>query len=142
MTPWTAAHQASLSFTISWSLLKLMSVELVMPSNPLILCCPLLLLPSIFPSIRVYSNESALHNTAFYIGTYCLVKQIFSSDLSNKLLGNGFYVTYQDSMVILAFRNQVANMCRDTFSAVISPRTFQHSTHTPGPVPSRIACRV
>ena len=59
-TPWTAACQASLSFTNSWSLLKLMSIELVMPSNHLILCCPLLLLPSIFPSIRVFSNESAL----------------------------------------------------------------------------------
>ena len=61
MTPWTAAHQSSLSITNSQSLLKLMSVELVMPSNPLILCCPLLLLPSIFPSIRVFSDESILH---------------------------------------------------------------------------------
>ena len=60
-TPWTAAHKASLSFTISQSLLKLMSIELVMPFNYLILCCPLLLLPSIFPSIMVFSNESALH---------------------------------------------------------------------------------
>ena len=54
-------HQASLSITNSWSLLKLMSIESVMPSNHLILCCPLLLLPSIFPSIRVFSNESLLH---------------------------------------------------------------------------------
>ena len=61
MTPWTAASQASVSFTISQSLLKLMSIELVMPSNHLILCHPLLLLPSIFPSIRVFSNESVLH---------------------------------------------------------------------------------
>ena len=60
-TPRTAAHQASLSFPISHSFLKLMSLESVMPSNHLILCCPLLLLPSIFPSIRVFSNESALH---------------------------------------------------------------------------------
>ena len=60
VTPWTAACQVSLSFTISWSLLKLMSSESVMPSNHLILCCPLLLLTSIFPSIRVFSNESAL----------------------------------------------------------------------------------
>ena len=60
MTPWTAAQQACLSITNSCSLLKLMSIELVMPSNHLILCHPLLLLPSIFPSIRVYSNESAL----------------------------------------------------------------------------------
>ena len=59
--PWTAAHQASLSFTISWSLLKLTSIQSVMPSNHLILCCPLLLLPSIFPSITISSNELALH---------------------------------------------------------------------------------
>jgi len=60
-TPWTAAHQASLSFTISQSLLKLMFIESVMPSNHLVLCCPLLFLPSIFPSIRIFSNKSALH---------------------------------------------------------------------------------
>ena len=60
-TPWTAACQASLSITNSQSLPKPMSVELVMPSNHLILCHPLLLLPSIFPSIRVFCNESALH---------------------------------------------------------------------------------
>ena len=56
-TPWTAALQASLSFTVSWSLLKLMSIKSVMPSNHLVLCCPLLLLPSTFPSIRVFSNQ-------------------------------------------------------------------------------------
>ena len=60
VAPWTAAHQASLFFTISRSLLKLMSIESVMPSNHLILCRPLLL-PSVFPTIRVFSNESALH---------------------------------------------------------------------------------
>ena len=59
-TPRTAARLASLSITNSWSLLKLMSIELVMPSNHLILCHPLLLLPSVFPSIRVFSNESVL----------------------------------------------------------------------------------
>ena len=59
-TPWTAAHQASLSISISWSLLKLMFIDLVMPSNHLILCRRLLLLPSIFPSIRDFSRESAL----------------------------------------------------------------------------------
>ena len=58
--PWTAAHQASLSITDSWRLLKLMSIESVVPSNHLILCHPLLLPPSIFPSIRVFSNESVL----------------------------------------------------------------------------------
>ena len=60
MTPWTAARQASLSIANSWSLPKLMSIELVMPSNHLILCHPLLLPPSIFPSIRVFFNESVL----------------------------------------------------------------------------------
>ena len=61
VTSWTAAHQASLSLTISWSLLKPRSIELMMPSNHLTLRHPLLLLTSIFPSIRVFSNESALH---------------------------------------------------------------------------------
>ncbi|CAI9174503.1 unnamed protein product [Rangifer tarandus platyrhynchus] len=74
VTPWTAAHQASLSITNSQSLLKLTSIESVMPSNHLILCRPLLLLPSIFPSIRVFSDESVLlirwpefWNFSFYI---------------------------------------------------------------------------
>ena len=58
VTPWTTAHQASLSITNSWSLLKFTSIKSVMPSNHLILCIPLLLLPSILPSIRVFSNES------------------------------------------------------------------------------------
>ena len=61
VTPWTAAHQASLSITTSQSLLKRMSIELVMPSSHLIVCRPLLLLPSIFPSISVFSNELTLH---------------------------------------------------------------------------------
>ena len=61
MTPWTAVRQASLSITNTQSLLKLMSIESVMPSNHLILCCPLLLPPSVLPSIRVFSNESVLH---------------------------------------------------------------------------------
>ena len=61
VTPWTAVCPASLSITNSWSLHKLMCIELVMPSNHLILCHPLLLLPSIFPSIRIFSNESVLH---------------------------------------------------------------------------------
>ena len=61
MTPWTVACQASLSITSSWSLLKLMSMKSVMPFNHLILCHPLLLLPSVFPSIRIFSTESVLH---------------------------------------------------------------------------------
>ena len=63
VTPLTEARQASLSFTISWSLLRFMSIELIMPSNHLILCHPLLLLPSVFPSIRVFSNKLALFIT-------------------------------------------------------------------------------
>ena len=61
VTPWTAAHQVSLSITNFWSPPKPMFIESVMPSNHLILCCPLFFLPSIFPSIRVFSNELALH---------------------------------------------------------------------------------
>ena len=60
VTPWTIALPISLSFTISWSLLRLMSIESMLPPNHLVLCCPLLLLPSIFPSIKAFSNESAL----------------------------------------------------------------------------------
>ena len=82
VTPWTAAHQASLSFTISWSLLKLMSVESVMPSNCLILCCPLLLLPSIFPSIRVFSNESVLliRWLKYWTFSFSIFQWIFRTD--------------------------------------------------------------
>ena len=61
VTPWAAAHQASLSFTISQNLFRFMFIDSVVPSNPLTLCHPLLLLPSIFPSVRVFSNELALH---------------------------------------------------------------------------------
>ena len=72
-TPWTAARQASLSITNSQSLLKLLSIELVIPSNHLNLCPPFLLPPSIFPSIRVFSNESVLHIRWPSIGTSALV---------------------------------------------------------------------
>ena len=61
VTPWTAAHQVSRSFTLSWSLLKRVSIESVMPFNHLILCGPLLFLPSVFPRIRIFSSESTLH---------------------------------------------------------------------------------
>ena len=80
--PWTAAYQAFLSFTISQSLLKLMSIESVMPSNHLILCHPLLLLPSIFPSIKVFSNESVLRIRWPEYWSFS-----FSISLFNKYLG-------------------------------------------------------
>ena len=82
VTPWTAAHQASLSITNSQSLLKLMSTESLIPSNHLILCCPLLLLPSIFPSIRVFSNESVLRIRWPKDWSFS-----FSISLSNEYLG-------------------------------------------------------
>ena len=82
VTPWTAAYQASLSFTISWGLLKFMSIESVIPSNHLILCRALLLLPSIFPKIRVFSNESAL--CIMWTEYWCF---IFSISPSNEYSG-------------------------------------------------------
>ena len=92
VTPWTTAYQATLSITNSQSLPKLMSIKLVMPSNHLILCCPLLLLPSIFPSIRVFSNESSLHirwlnYTTLKYGVYAAQSEVFDkmsdSDIAN-----------------------------------------------------------
>ena len=82
LTPWTAAHQASLSITNSRSLLKLMSIELMMPSNHLILCHPVFLLPSVFPSIRIFSNESVLYITWSKYWSFS-----FSISLSNEYSG-------------------------------------------------------
>ena len=81
MTPWTAAHQASLSFINYQSLLKLMSIESVMPSNHLILCCSLLLLPSVFPSIRVFSSESV-----FALGGQSIEASALASVLPKNIL--------------------------------------------------------
>ena len=83
-TPWTAAHQASLSFTISQSLLKFMSIESLMPSNHLILCLPLLLLSSVILSIRIFSSESALHISW---PTYWRLRFSFSISPSNQYSG-------------------------------------------------------
>ena len=79
-TPWTAACQASLSFTISWNLLKLLSIELVMPSNHLILCRPLLFLPLIFPSIRVLSPTLLEHLIGTYIGVHITLWVVSTCD--------------------------------------------------------------
>ena len=81
-TPWTSAHQASLTNTNSHSLLKLMSIESVMPSYHLILCHPLLLLPSIFPNIRVFSNESVLHIIGRSIG---ISASVLPMNIQNRL---------------------------------------------------------
>ena len=80
VTPWTAARQASLSFTVSWSLLKLMSIESVMPSNHLILCCSLFFLPSIFSSIRIFSNESTLCIRCLSTGASTAVRDLKMQD--------------------------------------------------------------
>ena len=95
-TPWTAVCQGSLSFTISQSLLKLMSIELMMPSNHLILCHPLLLLPSIFPSIRVFSNESAVCTRWPKYWSFC-----FSIGPSNEYSGSiSFWVDWFDLLTV------------------------------------------
>ena len=95
VTPWTAARQASLSFTISLSLLRLMSIESVMPSNHLIFCCPLLL-PPIFPSTRVFSSESARH---IRCSKYCSFN--FSISPSNEYSGlNSFRIDWFDLFAV------------------------------------------
>ena len=105
----TAAHQASLSFTISQSLLKLMSIELVMPSYHLILCRPLLLLPSIFPSIRVFSNESALHIRWPKYWSFS-----FSISSSNECLGLISFRTYWcDLLAVQGTLNYTRALCLD-----------------------------
>ena len=96
MTPWTAACQASLYITNSWSLFKLMSIKSVMPSNHLILCRPLLLLHSIFPSIRVFSNQSLLH---IRWPKYCSFS--FSISLSNEHPGLiSFRIAWLDLLAV------------------------------------------
>ena len=97
VTPWTAAFQASLFIINSWNLPKPMSIELVMPSNHLILCRPLLLLPSVFPSIRVFSNESALHIMWSKYWSFC-----FNISRSNK--HPGLISFRMDWLDILAFQ--------------------------------------
>ena len=99
--PWTAARQASLSFTVSQSLPKLVSIDLVMPFNHLVLCCPLLLLPSIFPSIRVFSNESVLH---IRWSKYWSFSFSFSINPSNEYSGLiSFRIDWFDSLLSKGF---------------------------------------
>ena len=102
-TPWTAAHHASLSFTISQSLLKLMSIESVIPSNCLVLCHPLLLLPSIFPSIRVFSKELTLHIRWPKYGSFS-----FSISLSNEYSGLiSFRIDWFDLLAVQGTRKSL-----------------------------------
>ena len=110
-TPWTAAHQASLSITNSWSLHKLMSIELVMPTNHLILSRPLLLLPSIFPSIRVFSNESALH-------IRCLKYWSFSFKISPSNEYSGLISFRMDWLDLLAVQRTLKSLLQHHSSKV------------------------
>ena len=121
MTPWTAAHQASLSITNSPSLLKLMSIELVMPSNHLILCHPLLLLPSSFPSIRVFLNETVLR-----IGWPKYWSFSFSISPSNEYSGMiSFSLDWLDRTLIVtceAHPDQLYKTVHHEFLVFILPR--------------------
>ena len=103
MTPWTAVRQASLSITNSQSLHKLMSIESVMPSTHLILCCPVLLPPSIFPSNRVFSNESVLH-----IGWQKYWSFSFNISPSNEYSGLIYFKT--DWFVLLAVQGTLTSL--------------------------------
>ena len=112
-TPCIAAQQASLSFTISMSFLKLMSIELVMPSNHLILCCPLFLPPSIIPSIRVFSNESGLRIRWPKYWSFC-----FSISPSNEYSG------------LISFRIDRWSLCSTRDPQESSPTTQFKSIHS------------
>uniref|UniRef100_A0AC11DJX3 Uncharacterized protein n=1 Tax=Ovis aries TaxID=9940 RepID=A0AC11DJX3_SHEEP len=115
-TPWTVAGQASLSITNSQSLLKFMSIELVMPSNHLILCCPLLLLPSIFPSTRVFSNESV-----FYMRWPKYWRFSFSISPSNEY--SGLISVRMDLLDLLAVQGTLKSLLQHISKASI----LQHS---------------
>ena len=126
MTPWTAAVQASLSITNSWSLLRLMAIESVMLSNHLILCHPLLLLPSIFPSIRVFSNQSVLHVRWPKYWSFS-----FSISLSSEYLGlTSFRMDWLD---LLAVQGTLKSLLQHYSSEASSLRrnlsTNMHSPH-------------
>ena len=123
-TLWTAACQASLSLTISWSSLKLLSIESVMLSNHLILCCPLLLLPSVFPSIRVFSDESALCTR--WPKYWCFS---FSISPSNEYSG---LISFRiDWFCLLAFQGPLKSLLQHHSSkASILTSGFGHNAHS------------
>ena len=124
-TPWTAARQASLSFTNSQSLLKLMSIESVMPSNHLILCRPLLLLPSIFPSIGVFSNESVLSIRCQSIGVSASVS-VLPMNIQHWLpLGWTGWISLQSKGLSRVFSNTTVQN-HQFFSAQPSSQSNSH----------------
>ena len=104
-TPWTAARQASLSITNSLSPPKFMSIELVVPSNYLILCCPLLLLPSIFPSVRVFSNESAIRIRWPKYGISSVSTSVLPVNIQDWSLGWTGWISLQSKGLSRVFSN-------------------------------------
>ena len=121
-TPWTAACQASLTFTISQRLLRLMSIESVMPSNHLILCQPLLLLPSILPSIRVFSSKSVLH-----IGWPKYWSFSFSISPSSEYLGLiSFRIDWLD---LLAVQGTLKSLLQHHSSKVLTQPSLGSNSH-------------
>ena len=124
-TPWTAACQASLSITISWSLLKLTSIESVVPSNHLICCCPLLILPSIFLSIRVFSNELAL---CIRWPKYCSCS--FSISPSNEYSGlNSFRIDQFDLFAVKGTLKSLLQHHSSKTSILWSHISLQSNSH-------------
>ena len=126
VTPWTAARQPSLFFTISWSWLKLTSIELVMPSNQPILCHPLLLLPSIFPIIRVFSNESVLRTRWPKYWSFN-----FSISPSNEYSGLisfriGFCLIFLQSKVLSRVFSNTTVQKHQSFSTQLSSQSNSH----------------
>ena len=122
---WTAAHQASLSFTISWNLLKIMSIESGMPSNHLILCCPLLLRPSIFPNIRAFSNESVLCITCQRTGVSALASVLPMNIQHSFPVGWTSWISLQSKGPSRVFSNTTVQK-HQLFSAQLSLQSNSH----------------
>ena len=124
-TPWTAALQASLSITNFWSLLKLMFTESVMPSNHLILYCPLFLPPSIFPSIRIFSNESALHIrwTKYWNFSFSISLPMKTQDWFP--LGWTSWISLPSKGLLRVFSNTTFQM-HQFFGAQLSLQSYSH----------------
>ena len=125
VTPWTAAPQASLSITNSRSLPKLMSIEFVMPSNHLILCHPLLLLPSIFPSIRVFSSESAVHIRWQSIGVSASASVLPMNTQDCSPLGWTGWISLQSKGLSRVFSSTTVQK-HQFFSAQLSSQSNSH----------------
>ena len=147
MTPWTAAHQASLSFTVSRSLLKLMCIDLVLPSNQLILCRPLLLLPSIFASIRVFPNELVLHikwteywSFSFsisyskeYSGLISLQSKVLSRVFSSTTIWKHQFFGTQPSWPQLNLKYSAVPSLRVSYATVVPDFFDSHGKQCPWP---------